>query len=66
MQQNAFGDIKNELCANPLVQPYSLLKKQQLLLTPLKKPLAGFFSKKDIQLYMYQKNWLQRTKTTQI
>ena len=30
-------------------------KKQQLLLTPLKKPLAGLFRKKDIQSYMYQK-----------
>ena len=49
MQQKAFEDIKNELCANPPVQPLSLQKKQQLLLTPLKKPLAGFFRKKDIQ-----------------
>ena len=27
MQQKAFEDIKNELCANPLVQPYSLQKR---------------------------------------
>ena len=27
MQQKAFEDIKNELCANPLVQPYSLQKE---------------------------------------
>ena len=46
MQQKAFEDIKLELCANPLVQPYSLQKKQQLLLTPLKKPLAGFFARR--------------------
>ena len=26
-QQKAFEDIKNELCAKPLVQPYSLQKK---------------------------------------
>ena len=26
MQQKAFEDIKSELCANPLVQPYSLQK----------------------------------------
>ena len=56
MQQKAFEDIKNELCANPLVQPYSLQKKQPFLLTPLKKPLAEFFRKKDIQSYMYQEN----------
>ena len=46
MQQKAFEDIKNEFCANPLVQPYSLQKKQQLLLTPLKKPLAGSFARR--------------------
>ena len=28
-------------------------KKQQLLLTAMKIPLAGFFHKKDIQSYMY-------------
>ena len=56
MQQKAFEDIKNDLCANPLVQPYSLQKEQQLLLKPLKNPLAGFFRKKDIQSYMYQEN----------
>ena len=56
MQQKAFEDIKIELCANPLVQPYSLKKKQQLIRTPLKKPLAGFFCKKDIQSYMYRGN----------
>ena len=54
MQQKAIGDIKNELCANPLVQPYTL--QIQLLLTPLKKPLAGFFRKKDIQSNMYREN----------
>ena len=56
MQQKAFEDIKNELCANPLVQPYSLQKEATLLLTPLKKPLAGFFRRKDIQSYMYREN----------
>ena len=56
MQPEAFEDIKNELCANSLVQPYSLQKKQQLLLTPRKKPLAGFFPNKDIQSYMYREN----------
>ena len=55
MQHKASEDIKNELCANPLVQPYSLQKKQQLLLPPLKKLFAGFFRKKDIQSYMYRK-----------
>ena len=52
MLQEAFEDIKIELCANPLVQPYSLKKKQQLLLTPLKKPLAGFFLQEG-QTVMY-------------
>ena len=64
MQTEAFEDIKNELCANPLLQQYSLQKEATLLLTPLKKPLAGFLRKKDIQSYLHQENRLQRTKTT--
>ena len=52
MEQKAFEEIKIELCANPLVSHIVYKKKQQLLLTPLKKPLAGFFRKKDIQSYM--------------
>ena len=55
-QEKAFEVIKNELYANPLVSHIVYKKKQQLLLTPLKKPLAGFFRKKDIQSYMYQEN----------
>ena len=30
-------------------------KKQQLILTPLKKPYAVFFRKKDLQLYVSRK-----------
>ena len=56
MQQKAFEDIKIELCANPLYSHTVYKKKQQLLLTPLRKPLAGFFRKKDIQLYMYRES----------
>ena len=55
MQQKAFEDMKNELCANTIVQSYGLQKKEQLILKPLKKQSAGFFRKKDIQLYMYKK-----------
>ena len=46
-------------------------KKQQLILLLLKKPLAGFSRKKDIQLYIYiyiyiyRGSWLQWSKTTQ-
>ena len=49
MQQKTFEDIKKELYANLLAQSYSLQKKQKLLLSPLKKPLAVFFRKKDIR-----------------
>ena len=39
MQQKAFEDIKNELCANSLVQPYSLQKEATV---------TADFSEKDI------------------
>ena len=56
MQQKAFEDIKNELCANPLVQPYSLQKEATVTTDASEKAIGGFFRKKDIQSYMYQEN----------
>ena len=56
MQQKAFEDIKSELSANPLVQPYSLQKEATVTTDASGKSLAGFFRKKDIQSYMYREN----------
>ena len=56
MQQKALADIINELCANPLVQPYSLQKEATVTTDASEKAIGGFFRKKDIQLYMYREN----------
>ena len=56
MQQKAFEDIKNELCANLLVQLYSLQKEATVTTDVSEKVIGGVFRKKDIQSYMYQKN----------
>ena len=53
-QQKAFEDIKMNYVLTHLYSHIVYKKKQQLLLKPLKKPLAGFFRKKDIQSYMYR------------
>ena len=65
MQQKAFNTIKNDLCANPLVQPYSLEKEATVTTDASEKTIGGFFCKKDIQSYMYQENRLQPSKNTQ-
>ena len=41
MQQKAFEDIKNELCANPLVQPYSLKKEATVNTDASEKTIGG-------------------------
>ena len=41
MQQKAFEDIKNELCANPLVQPYSLQKEATVTTDASEKAIGG-------------------------
>ena len=48
MQQKAFEDKKNELCANPLVQPYSLKNEATVTRDASEKPLLGFFCTADI------------------
>ena len=55
MQQNAFEDIKNDLSATPIVQPYSLQHEGTVTTAASKKQLAGFFCKKDIQFLCIKK-----------
>ena len=43
MEQKAFEDIKIELCANPLVQPYSLQKEATVTAHASEKAISGFF-----------------------
>ena len=40
-EQNAFENIKNELCANPLVQPYSLTKEGTVTTDASEKAIGG-------------------------
>ena len=59
MGQNAtkiFEDIKKELCANPLVQPYSLQKKAKVTTDASEKDIGGVFCNKNIQSYVYREN----------
>ena len=44
MQQKAFEDIKNELCAKPLVQPYSLQKEATVTTDASEKTIGGVVS----------------------
>ena len=44
MQQKAFEDIKNELCANPLVQPYSIQKEATITTDTSEKTNGGVLS----------------------
>ena len=43
-EQNAFENIKNELCANPLVQPYSLTKEATVTTDASEKAIGGVLS----------------------
>ena len=43
-EQNAFENIKNELCANPLVQPYSLTKEATVTTDTSEKAIGGVLS----------------------
>ena len=44
MHQKAFEDIKKELCANPLVQPYSLQKEATVTTDATEKAIGGVLS----------------------
>ena len=46
MQQKSFEDIKNELCANPLVQPYGLQKELTVNTAASEKFIGGVLSQK--------------------
>ena len=43
-EQNAFETTKNELCANPLVQPYSLMKEATVTTYASEKAIGGVLS----------------------
>ena len=43
-EQNAFENIKNELCADPLVQPYSLTKEATVTTDASEKAIGGVLS----------------------
>ena len=43
-EQNAFENIENELCANPLVQPYSLTKEATVTTDASEKAIGGVLS----------------------
>ena len=43
-EQNAFENIKNELCANPPVQPYSLTKEATVTTDASEKAIGGVLS----------------------
>ena len=44
MKQKAFENIKNELCANRIVQPYSLQKKATVTTDAPEKTIGGVLS----------------------
>ena len=43
-EQNAFENIKNELCASPLVQPYSLTKEATVTTDASEEATGGVLS----------------------
>ena len=49
-EQNAFENIKNELCANPLVQPYSLTKEATVTTDVSEKTIGGVLSQEAQQV----------------
>ena len=51
IEQKAFANIKNEVCANPLVQPYSLQNEATVTTDASEKLLAEFLHKKGNFLY---------------
>ena len=55
-QQKAFEDIKNELCANPLVQPYSLQKESTVTTDASEKAIGGVLSQERHLVIYVSKN----------
>ena len=43
-EQNAFEKVKNKLCANPLIQPYSLKKEATVTTDASEKAIGGVLS----------------------
>ena len=55
MQQKAFEDIKNVLCANPLVQPYSIQKEATVTTDASEKTIGGVHSQEHPVKYVSRK-----------
>ena len=60
-EQNAFENIKNELCANPLVQPYSLTKEATVTTDGSEKAIGGVLSQEE-HLVIYVSRKLSQAK----
>ena len=56
MQQKAFEDIKNELCANPLVQPYSVQKEATVTTDASEKAIGGVLSQEGHPVIYVSRN----------
>ena len=56
MQQKAFEDIRNELCANPLVQPYSLQKEATVATDASQKAIGGVLSQEGHPVIYVSRN----------
>ena len=56
MGQKAFEDVKNELCANPLVEPYSLHKEATVTIDASEKAIGRVLSQEgDPVIYVSRK-----------
>ena len=54
--QNDFENIEKELCANPLVQPYSLTKEATLTTDASEEAIGGVLSKEGhLEIYVPRK-----------
>ena len=54
-EQNDFENIENELCANPLVQPYSLTKEATVTTDASEKAIGGVLSQGHPMIYVSRK-----------
>ena len=54
-EQNSFENIKSQLCANPLVQPYSLTKEATVTTDDSEKAIGGVLSQGHPVIYVSRK-----------
>ena len=57
MQQKAFEDIKNELCANPFVQPYSLQEEATVTTDATEKIIGRILSQEGHPVLYVSRKW---------